>query len=379
MSAEATLHRPARRSACAHALAVACGLLMAATAASEAPAQRRPGSAEIVEGLVGAAPPDAFERPSGPWRLDLPADHAPHPEARAESWTLAAHLEDTEGRALGLQFAVARFGLRGPDDDAPSPWTAASLRRAHLILAEADGAPPRAEERIRRGTPGAPGDDRAGGVGVDDWTLSPGGDGTLTLAATLDGAPLRLALAPAKPARPAGGGDEAPLRGYAMPRMNVEGTIGRGAGARAVTGVAWLDHLWGELPLPGGAVAYDRLLLQLDDGRDLALVRSRRRGGRGAATVDATLVGPDGTSRTLATLSMDPAARWEDADGTAYPVDWRIEGDTLSLKVTAVRDDQRHRGFALPLWSGLVRAEGRIDGAPASGFGTLQLTGYGAE
>ncbi|MEL6773981.1 MAG: lipocalin family protein, partial [Pseudomonadota bacterium] len=61
----------------------------------------------------------------------------------------------------------------------------------------------------------------------------------------------------------------------------------------------------------------------------------------------------------------------------AYPTAWRIEGPTLDLRLTPVIENQRP-AFAVPLWSGMVRVDGRRDGAPVTGTGTLQLTGYEA-
>jgi predicted secreted hydrolase len=50
----------------------------------------------------------------------------------------------------------------------------------------------------------------------------------------------------------------------------------------ALTGTAWLDRLWGDVPLPGGPVLRDRLVLHLSDGTDLSLCG--RVGATGAAS-----------------------------------------------------------------------------------------------
>jgi predicted secreted hydrolase len=142
-----------------------------------------------------------------------------------------------------------------------------------------------------------------------------------------------------------------------------------------VSGLAWLDHAWGELPLPGGPIAWDRLQLQLDDGTDLSVTRARRRSGAGAATVEGYAVGPGGTAARLGgSIEMEPARIWRDR-GAAYPVAWRLAGNGLDLSVAPLLDDQVQDFVAL-LWSGVVTAEGVLGDRPATGVGTLNLTGY---
>jgi predicted secreted hydrolase len=378
-----------------HALALtalasaACAALVAAVIAlvppqgGEGPAEPRQQAAAMLRGLIDESAEADFGRPPGDRELSFPADHGGHPGARAETWTLAAHLEDGAGRAVGVQLSLARFGVRaaGAAPDA-APWALSALHRGHAVLVRADDDGARAEERLSRGAAGASG--HAGAppaVWLDDWSIAfgsgPGGDG-ITVSASPGGTPVRLTLRPVKGVLRSNGDGGAPFRGYAMPRLAVEGAIGAGDGRRTVAGTAWLDHLWGELPLPGGPVAYDRLVLHLDDGSDLSLVRSRRRDGRGGASAEGVLVTPDGTRRTLPPedLSVEARAHWTPPDGGGtYPLEWRVRGHGLDLRVAPVVEDQLHH-FTEPLWSGLVTVEGSRDGAPVSGAGTLQLTGY---
>jgi predicted secreted hydrolase len=59
----------------------------------------------------------------------------------------------------------------------------------------------------------------------------------------------------------------------------------------------------------------------------------------------------------------------------SYPVEWRLDGPSLDIRVTPLADDQAQQ-FAEPIWSGAVVAEGLLNGEPVSGAGTLNLTGY---
>ncbi|TVQ57156.1 MAG: hypothetical protein EA355_05185 [Rhodobacteraceae bacterium] len=324
-----------------------------------------------------------FDRLEGPWALSLPADHGPHGEAPTEIWQLTAHLEDERGAPVGVQFMLVRMGLAGPDAPAAdSPWALRDLYRGHLVLVEAGDARLRAQERFGRGAPGVAGfDAERREMRLDNWSLTfpEGGEGEAwalrtdpgELGVALDLTPERALLRI--------DAEAAPFRGYAFTRLRAQGAVRTEAGERTVSGVAWFDHLWGELPLPGAApVASDRLQAHLDDGSEVSVIRSRRVDGVGAPVVDAILVGPDGAATAFSgeAARLEPERVWRDGE-TAWPVAWRLEAGDLTLDVAPVMDAQAP-DFRVSMWSGLVRVEGRRGARAVSGLGTLQLSGYGS-
>lgn len=291
-----------------------------------------------------------------------------------ETWSLAAHLADGDGD-LGIQFSLLRVGLAPPSgQQRESPWHLQAVHRAHLILLRGPEQRLVAEERFSRGTPGVVGDDD-NEVWLDDWSLATGPADDLRLRATVDGNAIELALTPVKDAVVANEAGEGPFRGYAMTRMSVQASLGEGSTARSATGVAWLEHAWGDLPLPGGPIAWDRLQLQLDDGTDIGATRARRREGGGTPTVEAYVVDASGKVEAAA-LRMEPSRVWRHED-VAYPVEWHLVGDEIDLRVTPPLDGQL-QDFVTPFWNGIVTAEGEVGGRPVKGSGTLQLTGYEA-
>ncbi len=339
-------------------------------------------SRALLQEIVDASAEDAFATPSGPWRVALPSDYGAHPEARGETWTIAAHLSDEAGEVLGVHVSLTRFGLRAPAaEDVPGTWQIGALYRGHVAVIPGSGARVRAAERFSRGAVAAGHDAEAREVWLDDWTLSygHGPDGRAArVTAAFGDVRLRLELEPAKTPVRIGGQDAAPLRGFALPRLDVSGEVASDGATRRVSGTAWMDRAWGELPPPGGPLAYDRLVLQLDDGTDLSLLRTRRRDGRGPTNVDGALIPPSGQVEPLSdgAATMRPADAQDAPGGSApYPLTWRVAGDDLDLRVSALRPEGG-AGFALGGWTGPVRAEGRIGDAEVTGLGTLQMTGY---
>ncbi len=371
--------------------ALAClGLIAAAGAAyaflhmqREAPSPPVAGGAvDWTAALLELADED-FARLPEDWRLELPDDHGAHPHARAETWTVSAHLHEADGADHAVQLALFRIALARPDaPQAASAWVPRELYAGQLALLQGGEAVPAVERRLNRGVLGLAGHDAARGeIWLDDWSIAYGhGDrgAQVTLAATSGEMMLDLVLTPEKEAlASAGEGAAAPFHGYAITRMSVEGHIGPAGDRRPVAGLAWLDHLWGDVPLPGGPIVWDRLQLQLDDGSDLAVVRSRRRDGGGTPTLSGFVVDAAGVVDPIdgASLEMTATRTWPRGRDGAFPLDWVLVSDDLNLQVSAVTDDQR-LDLAEPVWSGLVAAEGAFRGRQVSGFGTLQLTGY---
>jgi predicted secreted hydrolase len=338
----------------------------------------------LTAAIIDIAADDSGRLPEG-WRLTLPADHGAHGEAGAESWGISAHLRDDRGRDLWVQFALFRGSLAARDAPQASAWVPHEIYAARLSLLRDGQARPAVEERANRGVLGLAGHDEARrAIQIDGWSIAYGrGDREegIRLEAAIGDTALVLDLEPEKPALAPGGGEAAPpFLGYAMTRLRVTGYATEGEERRTVLGLAWMDHVWGDIPLPGGPIVWDRLQLQLDDGSELAVVRSRRRDGGGTPTLDGFLVAPSGEAQPLESTSVTLEAErvWRDGSGLSFPVDWRLSGDGMDLAVTALVDDQVAT-FGEPIWAGAVAAHGEVNGRPVSGLGTLQLSGYQTE
>lgn len=323
---------------------LAAVLLLTASASAQSP-----DAATLYEEILALGDAADFPPPSGP----VEVSHAAHPETRSESWVFTAHLVSETGEQSTLQASFARLGLRA---GAETAFDATALFRGNAILANGE-AGIRAEERFSRGL-GAAGADGAG-VWIDDWSLVLDATGGLALSLPLADRAVSLALK----TRPANdplltAQDDAPFRGYSLPAVPVAATID----GQTLSGTAWFDHFWGDVPLPGGPLAYDRLIIHLDDGSAISLIRTRRRDGAGITTLDGALVDALGTPAEL-------------SDETVTLTDTSLSGAGLDLSFDILAAGTSE--FVSPVATSVLAVTGTRDGAPVAGIGTLQLSGAG--
>jgi predicted secreted hydrolase len=162
--------------------------------------------------------------------------------------------------------------------------------------------------------------------------------------------------------------------------MRAEGRVSVGGQTARVTGAAWFDHEWSTRALPEGAVGWDWFSLQLDDGRELMFFQIRRADGGIEPASAGTLVEADGTAVpvSLEDVRLTAEGLWRSPEtGAEYPVEWRLElpAAGLDLRLEPWLPDQEMR-VSVVYWEGAVRIHGTSRGAPVSGNGYLELTGY---
>ncbi|MGI9336095.1 MAG: lipocalin-like domain-containing protein [Gammaproteobacteria bacterium] len=338
---------------------------------------------------------DGFDKPAAPWSFEFPRDHGAHPQFRSENWYVGALLEDDDGYTVSLQLTLSRLALVPPGEAARnSAWAVRDVYRAELELL--DGQRAVHAERTVRGALGLGGHSHEPvRTWTGDWSLQPRGDeGSWLVEAQADGIRIALELAPAKPLllprTASGDGPAPPFTGYAMTRFDVSGSLQGANGERSLIGEGWLEHGFGELPLPGGAVALDRWRLILADGRELSVNTLRRRDGSGKARISAVLVEPNGEVRTLdgTNIEIQPLAYWRAEHGDRrYPVQWRIVAPALDLpaldlpaldlNVHALGQDREIRG-PLRRWSGPVTVKDNERGGETVGRGFVESWGVPA-
>ena len=351
-----------------------------------------PPLAASLEALPAAGASDGFARATQPGAIVFPRDLGPHDDYQTEWWYYTGNLTTADGRPFGFQFTIFRRALTPPGDSAAPTgdgWRSNQVYLAHFAISDiaADAFYP--TERFSRGAAGLAGATAAPyRVWLEDWSVEEIAAGQVRLRARTDAVALDLTLTPTLP--PVLHGDDGlsqkgPEVGnasyyYSLVQQAAAGTVTVGGEAFDVTGRAWQDHEWSTSALSEGAVGWDWLSLQLDDGSALMLFEIRRADGTREALSAGSFIAPDGTLTPLAlgdwTLAVTDT--WTSpTSGAEYPAGWRITVPSLGLELTgAPQMTDQELNLSTVYWEGAVKFSGTRDGAPVSAQGYIELTGY---
>ena len=228
-------------------------------------------------------------------------------------------------------------------------------------------------------------------VWIDDWRAELQG-GEFRLKAQAEGLGLDLRLKPLKPAALHGDGgfsrksaqDDSASYYYSISRLDTRGSLTVGGRRVAVSGLSWMDHEFFTGAMAADLAGWDWFSLQLGDGWDVMLYLLRHKDGTVDAASSGTLIDPQGRTRHLqrADFQVKATGAWTSPQtGTRYPEGWEITlpGTGYRLKLRPTLADQEIRAAAvaqLTYWEGEVKIEGAKNGAPVSGLGYAELTGY---
>jgi predicted secreted hydrolase len=372
-----------------------------------------------------------YRRATEPPAFTFPADHGPHPGFKTEWWYLTGNLATASGRRVGYQYTLFRVALRPPTDDAPDAaapnaasdgaasdgaapdgnapvrptaasapdtaahtWATDQFYMAHFAVSDVATGTHRPFERFSRGAAGLAGAQAQPlRVWLEDWTLAqadPAGADAfpLRLAVSEDGYGVDLTLTPAKPPVYQGEGglsQKGPEPGnasiyYSYTRLAAEGRVVVGGDTLDVTGTSWMDREWSTSALGDEQEGWDWFALQLDDGRDLMYYQLRRTDGTPSRFSEGVVVGPDGAVARIGRddVTATVLARWTSDAGVTYPVRWRLRVPAHDLDVTvAAAFPEQVMDVSVRYWEGAVTVEGTSQGAPVTGRGYLEMTGYG--
>ncbi len=346
-----------------------------------------------------AAAPALVKADDAAEALRFPLDFGAHPAARTEWWYVTGSLQ-AGARLWGFQvtFFRASTGIGPSAAGAASRFNPAQLLFAHAAVTDLEGQRLRHDQRIARtgfGIAQARGDDTD--VVLRDWRLartSSPADPTRSryvahVASDSAGFALDLQFDATQPVLlqgEAGLSRKGPAardisRYYSEPQLATRGTLTLDGRASAVEGRAWLDHEWSDAFVPAGAVGWDWIGMNLDDGSALTAFRLRRADG-GSVYAGGSLRRAGAAVRNFAPgeVSFTPGRVWESPSSRArYPVQWTIATPAGRFTVAALLDNQEldSRGS-----TGAIYWEGLSDLLDESGRkvgrGYLEMTGYAA-
>jgi predicted secreted hydrolase len=333
-----------------------------------------------------------------PRTLTFPRDHGAHPEFRTEWWYATGWLHEAGNTVPRYGFQVTFFRSRtGVAADNPSRFAARQLLFAHAAITDLAGQRLHHAERIARWS-GASDMPRAAAatettrVHIGAWRMDRSDDGSYRAAVHDDtaGFAYQLRLTPTQPlllqgnagVSAKGPGDEHASHYYSQPQLAVQGRLTLEGRARDVQGRAWLDHEWSETLMPAGAVGWDWIGMNLDDGSALTAFVLRRADGSavwagGSFRAAGPSVQVSARVFAAAEVQFTALAFWTSpATRARYPVRWRVQTPAGEFEVQALVDAQEldgRAGAGTVYWEGLsaLRQSGQ-----RVGWGYLEMTGY---
>ena len=351
--------------------------------------------------MLSAVPPDRV-RPAGfrqaepGYQYRFPRDHGAHDDYRTEWWYYTGHLTAENGRRFGYQVTFFRRGIEPERVGAnSSQWAIRQLYLAHVALSDLDQQRFRYAEKASRAGLGKAGAE-AGRlrVWIDRWSAeasaSPREHHRLLAAA--DEFSLDLTVTPEKP--PVVHGERgmsrkgsAPAQSshyYSFTRLATAGTLTIDGQRLSVQGTSWMDHEFGSGDLGDDLAGWDWFSVQLENRTELMLYRLRRVDGTVAPVSSGTAVLPDGRARHLSAtdIQVDALDHWtSQASGGRYPGRWRVAVPMLDLSLdirTRLSNQELTTSHSTQVtyWEGAVEVSGHLHGAPVSGQGYVELTGY---
>lgn len=337
-----------------------------------------------------------FSRATLGYDYRFPRDHGSHDRFRTEWWYYTGQVTAANGRAFGFQLTFFRRAI--PPDQVktePSKWSLHQLYLAHFAVTDLQsGRFHYADKLSREGLGKAGAETDRLHVWVDRWSVSTderAPDGQRLRAAT-DDFSIDLQVIPRKPPvlhgrqgiSRKGASPEQASHYYSLTRLATSGQIRVGAETFEVTGLSWMDHEFGSADLGKDIVGWDWFSLQLSDSTELMWYALRRADGSVDPVSSGTMVLVDGQAYPLngQDLTIQSLAYWTSPRSQArYPQRWRLSAPSLGLDLdvrSLLADQELNTAHStrVTYWEGAVSATGQAHGAPVTGQGYVELTGY---
>ncbi|HUP49825.1 MAG TPA: carotenoid 1,2-hydratase, partial [Thermoanaerobaculia bacterium] len=219
----------------------------------------------------------------------------------------------------------------------------------------------------------------------EGWRAATAADGSWILRAAADGDAIDLVLRPAKPPAIHGENGVSVSHYYSMTRLLASGTIQvPGRNRERASGLAWMDHEFGNSALREEQQGWDWFSIQLDNETELMLYVIRRTDGTPDVTSSGSLVTDTGEVIHIRhdQMRIRPLSRWRSPrSGATYPMSWTVAVPSLriSLTVRPLLEDQElvtSGSTQVTYWEGAVDVTGSSGNIAVRGAGYVEMTGY---
>ena len=346
------------------------------------PSPPQPPLQAIMPSLVNAIDCDGFATTTSTEQHRFPYDHGAHDNSCSEVWSFSGQLTSPEQQLFGFHLAFFRLAIARQQESSQSAWVSNQIYRAVLTITDSDQARFHSAELINREALGIAGSERSPTrIWLTEWQFSVTAGNRFILVADNAEFSLTLTLTATKPPRSDINSSGNTTASYFISRLAADGQLTFQDQSHTVTGLAWFNHAWGNLPLAGGQLVVNRYQLQLSDQRELLLFElRRRRDSERPAITTGLLIDQTGTITALSRdqIKLTTTAYWHSADGVRYASGWTLDipDEQLSLTLNPVFADQELK-HSLRSWSGSLAIKNRR--GDRFGYGFTELTGFAAE
>lgn len=346
-------------------------------------------------------PGEEYKKARFPREFSFPAEHGAHPDYLTEWWYFTGFVKSRDGKDYGYQLTFFRFSLTPPDSFNPGfnfkAFKRSGILMGHFAVTDVTANSFSSFERFSREGAGLAGVEQGREVRIwlDNWAAKVGTDGSWSLFASagegIDTVSIDLELQ--TDTSPILHGDRGHSRKgreegqanyyYSLIHLDTQGTFNFGKQTVSVSGSSWMDHEWGTSALPDGSSGWDWFGLQLEDGTALMLASVRMPTSEVEPSFVNSLYSNTGELHKLyfSQVYLEAKRYWQSpSTGIVYPAAWDLNVPDYQLKcrVEPLVADQEFSGLSA-YWEGLVFADCSLEGVPVTGYGYVELTGYGNE
>lgn len=313
--------------------------------------------------------------------IRLPQDEAPHADM-TEWWYYTGHFAGTDGQGQAHRYGFEMTFFQVLRSNLPPIYV------GHYAISDITRGQFHFDQRLLV-EPGASipnGTSTTGfNLAINGWTMQ-GLNGTDHLAASLTDYAVQLTLTSQKP--PAlhngngliGYGPAGFSYYYSRTHMTLAGSIQDHGVTISVTGLAWMDHQWGNF-VPTTLGGWDWFSIQLANGVDYMIYFIRDNSGKVLATLGTRIDTQGNATQLDATqLSEQASDHWvSPVTHVVYPSGWRMHLPDGMLTITPELRDQELVTTSTTgntYWEGACAITGTLAGQSVTGQGYTELTGY---
>lgn len=226
-------------------------------------------------------------------------------------------------------------------------------------------------------------------VAINDWSIK-GVNGLDHLVASMPGYALRVDVQGLKPATLHNGNGviDFGIGGfsyyYSRTRMALTGTLMDHGQALNITGIAWMDHQWGNFISLGGG-GWDWYSVQLSNNTEMMIYLLRDALGNITATyIGYILSNAQEQLLPASALHVTVLQHWKSPiTGANYPSGWQLDINAPQLHASLILQPELknqelvvYQSTGNSYWEGAVSIQGHSQGKSINGEGYVELTGY---